>query len=92
MIDFETEIRVYKARYLVTDQYFADLLGITRVSFWGKRNGKTPFTAYELFTLSDTLGVDPRELYESFPEVNRHPKGAVDGGMAQSAARLAHNQ
>lgn len=76
MIDFETEIRVHKAVYRVNDQYLADLLGISRVSFWGKRQGKTQFTAYELFTLADALGVDPRELYESLPEVNRHPKGA----------------
>lgn len=76
MIDFETEIRVHKAVYRVNDQYFADLLGISRVSFWNKKSGRTQFTAYELFTLADTLGVDPRELYESLPEVNRHPKGA----------------
>ncbi len=77
MIDFETEIRVYKARFKENDQYFADTLGISRVSFWNKKNGRSPFTAYELFTLADTLGVDPKELYESMPEVNRRPKGVA---------------
>ena len=75
VIDFDTEIRVYKAKYQEGDQYLADALGISRVTFWSKKRGKTAFTAYELFTLADTLGVDPRELYESLPDVNRHPRG-----------------
>ena len=74
MIDFDTEIRVYKARYQENDQFFADLLGIGRMSFCNKRRGIVPFTAYEVFTLADLLQIDPRELYESLPEVSRMPK------------------
>ena len=76
MTDIETEIRVYKARYMETNQFFCDLLGISEDAFIKKRKGMRPFTAFEVFTLADTLGIEVRELYESLPDVNRHPRGA----------------
>lgn len=77
MIDFDTEIRVYKAKYNESDQFFLDLLGISRKTFWGKRKGIAPFTAYEVFELADALGIDPRELYESMPKATNDPRHAV---------------
>jgi len=73
MTDFETEIRVYKARYQATDRFFSDLLGVDPSTFIQKKKGRRAFTPYELFQLSDALQIDPRTLYEMLPEVNRTP-------------------
>lgn len=75
MSDLETEIRVYKARYKETNQFFCDLLGISEDAFIKKYKGVRPFSVYEMFTLSETLQIDPLELYDMLPEVNRHPRG-----------------
>lgn len=73
MSDLDTELRVYKARYKETNQFFCDLLGICEDALIKKRKGIRQFTVREAKILADTLGMTLDELYEILPDINHQP-------------------
>lgn len=72
--ELEVEIKVYKARYNATTPFFCSLLGICESAFINKVKGRRAFTAFEAFTLAETLGMEPSRLYAILPEINHRAK------------------
>lgn len=66
----ERALKIYKATYDVTYDYFADLLDIRRDAFLKKRKGQSQFSAKELHELSEALGMSMDECYELLPPIN----------------------
>ena len=69
--ELERAIRIYKATYDVTDEFFLDVLGISSRTTWKNlRSGKREFSAKHMYQLSKVLAVPMEELYAMLPAIN----------------------
>ena len=71
----DAELRAYKGRYQLSNEYFLDVLGhdghpLGKNPFLAKRRGKQEFTWREVKLIADLLEMTLEEIDEYLPDIN----------------------
>ena len=67
----ERAVRIYKATYDVSDEFFLDVLDIKSRTTWKNlRSGKREFSAKQMYQLARVLNVSLDEVYDMLPAIN----------------------
>lgn len=62
------KVKEYREKKKFSHKYMADKMGISRVTYTNKENGRRNFTPLEILILEDVLGVSFRELFEDLKD------------------------